>query len=110
MISIYFSRNMRIKEKLLISIVLLSLGTVAQKVSSVYKSEQLLKRLSSPDTIYVVNFWATWCKPCVEELPVFNQLLTNTTGQPIKILLVNLDFKEKLSKVNTFLKKNKIHT
>jgi thiol-disulfide isomerase/thioredoxin len=49
------------------------------------------------DTTYVVNFWATWCKPCVEELPFFEKLITETanpTGaaNPIKVLLVSMDF------------------
>ncbi len=49
------------------------------------------------DTTYVVNFWATWCKPCVEELPFFEKLITETAnptaaGNPIKVLLVSMDF------------------
>lgn len=45
------------------------------------------------DTTYVINFWATWCKPCVEELPYFEQLAAETAGRPVKILMVSLDFK-----------------
>jgi len=51
----------------------------------------------SNDTTYVINFWATWCKPCVEEFPLFEQLISataNPTGEsnPIKVLLVSMDF------------------
>lgn len=45
------------------------------------------------DTTYVVNFWATWCKPCVEELPYFEQLAGDIQDKPVKILMVSLDFK-----------------
>lgn len=45
------------------------------------------------DTTYVVNFWATWCKPCIKELPYFDSLETKYAGKKIKVLLVSLDFK-----------------
>ena len=44
------------------------------------------------DTTYVVNFWATWCKPCVEELPYFEELTQAYKGQKVKVILVSLDF------------------
>lgn len=43
------------------------------------------------DTTYVVNFWATWCKPCIEELPNFEKLHANFKNQKVKVLLVSLD-------------------
>jgi thiol-disulfide isomerase/thioredoxin len=83
--------------------------SAAQSVSGVYKISDLLQRISTPDTAYVVNFWATWCKPCIQELPAFDSLYTSTRNRPVKIILVSLDFKEDLDKkVNPFLKKNKI--
>ena len=45
------------------------------------------------DTTYVVNFWATWCEPCVAEMPYFEQLLSNYQSEPIKVILVNLDMR-----------------
>lgn len=58
------------------------------------------------DTIYVVNFWATWCKPCIEELPAFDKYERSTEGQAIKVLLVSLDDPEELSDVvEPFLKR-----
>jgi thiol-disulfide isomerase/thioredoxin len=44
------------------------------------------------DTTYVVNFWATWCKPCVKELPYFELLNQNYSNQKVKVLLISLDF------------------
>ncbi len=51
----------------------------------------------SNDTTYVVNFWATWCQPCVQELPFFEKLITATAApewadKPVKVLLVSMDF------------------
>lgn len=44
------------------------------------------------DTTYVINFWATWCKPCVEELPAFEALNKNFKKEKVKVILVSLDF------------------
>jgi len=53
-----------------------------------------MKRASGKDTLYILNFWATWCAPCVKELPIFNNLYTKYAGKPVKIILVSFDFKE----------------
>ncbi len=64
---------------------------------------------SGGDTVYVVNFWATWCAPCVAELPYFERLKTEHPGQPLKVVLVSLDFESKLkTDVIPFVKKNKL--
>lgn len=45
--------------------------------------------------LHVFNFWATWCKPCVEELPYFEEL--NQKYDEVEVTLVSLDFPNKLS-------------
>ncbi len=65
--------------------------------------EQLQARViqQNNDTLYVVNFWATWCKPCVAELPYFETAAAQFKTQKVKVLLVSLDFirdKQKLDK------------
>ncbi len=56
--------------------------------------EQLQEKVIRPanDTLYVVNFWATWCKPCVAELPYFEEAGEKYKSEKIKVLLVSLDF------------------
>lgn len=47
------------------------------------------------DTLYVINFWATWCRPCVEELPYFERLNDSLTKHSAKLILVSLDSRKK---------------
>lgn len=44
------------------------------------------------DKVRVVNFWATWCKPCIEELPYFEQLYAEQKDNGVEVILVSLDF------------------
>ena len=97
---------MIIRNVLLISFLFLSFLGKAQSVSRVYRIDELVHRIKNSDTTYVINFWATWCKPCVAELPSFDSLSKISN---VKILLVSLDFKDDLEKkVNPFLKSHNI--
>ena len=61
------------------------------------------------DTTFVVNFWATWCGPCVKELPYFEVLEKANSRDAFKVLLVSLDFVNQLdSKVVPFVEKKKL--
>lgn len=40
---------------------------------------------------YVINFWATWCKPCVAELPYFERIYAEQKGSGVEVILVNID-------------------
>lgn len=61
------------------------------------------------DTTYVVNFWATWCVPCVEELPNFEKLNEAYKNKKVKVLLVSIDFpKMAETKLLPFIKENNL--
>lgn len=47
---------------------------------------------SISDTTYVINFWATWCAPCVKEIPYFEELHRAQGDIPPRVHLVSLDF------------------
>jgi thiol-disulfide isomerase/thioredoxin len=58
---------------------------------------------------YVINFWATWCAPCVKELPAFEKLFTNYRNKNVEVILVSLDFPDQIeSKLIPFIKKNSL--
>lgn len=61
------------------------------------------------DTLYVINFWATWCKPCVKELPYFEKLNEEYRNEKVKVILVSLDFPDRLeSLIMPFVMENNI--
>ncbi|MBK1896440.1 TlpA family protein disulfide reductase [Chryseobacterium paridis] len=43
------------------------------------------------DTLYVTNFFATWCGPCMKEIPHFKKKMEELKGKPVKFTFVNLD-------------------
>ena len=63
----------------------------------------------SVDKTYVINFWATWCAPCVKELPYFEEVNKEFKDKNTEVILVSLDFPSQIeSKLKPYLKKNKI--
>lgn len=63
------------------------------------------------DTIYVMNFWATWCAPCIKEIQYFEQLSQKYRDKNLKVLMVSLDFPDQLqtSLIPFIKKKNMIN-
>ena len=94
----------------IVFLILFSNGITAQKITIFDKYAELEKTvLSDENTIYVVNFWATWCAPCVKELPYFKKL--NTENKRVKVVLVSLDFKSQYeAKLLPFLIKKSINS
>ncbi len=43
------------------------------------------------DSVYVINFWATWCRPCIAELPYLQAVAGRYRAQKLQLLLVSLD-------------------
>ena len=102
---------MRILWSLLV-LVFACLSAWGQSDVPILDFEALAPRLErQSDTVYVINFWATWCKPCVEELPYFEQAQRDYKHAPVKILLVSLDFKHQLkSKLIPFLANHQVES
>src|SRR5690606_11206983 len=63
------------------------------------------------DSIYVINLLDTWCKPCIKELPAFEKFASDYFDKTVKLLLVSLDFPDKLeSQVIPFITENKLQS
>ena len=75
------------------------------------KITDLEKIIAESKTPLIINFWATFCKPCMEEIPHFQKLGKKYEKKGVKLLLVSLDMKDDFpEKVKAFIKKRKIST
>ena len=59
-----------------------------------WKLADLEKIIKTSDKPVILNFWATWCKPCIEELPYFQELAGKYEKAGVQLVLVSLDMKE----------------
>lgn len=61
------------------------------------------------DTLRIINFWATWCKPCVKELPAFTRIAHEFSGKKVKVIFVSLDFPRQMErKLIPFVEERKL--
>lgn len=95
---------------LLLALLLFSSGFIFAQKITVVDFDQLQPRLSiENDTTYIVNFWATWCLPCVKEMPAFQQLHDEYSNERVGVLLVSLDFVKHIdSRLIPFIEKHKL--
>ncbi|MDQ3049507.1 MAG: TlpA family protein disulfide reductase [Bacteroidota bacterium] len=101
--------QLKILCKLVLLFIIASTSSSAQ-TSRIIKWPELESLLNvNSDTTYVINFWATWCKPCIKELPYFDNLASTFAGKKIKVVLVSLDFKRQYETVlKPYLVKNNV--
>ncbi len=74
------------------------------------KSDQITAwKNDSSDTVYVLNFWATWCAPCVAELPDFEKLNKEYADKGVRVVLISTDFRRDVDKrLKPFVKRKKL--
>jgi thiol-disulfide isomerase/thioredoxin len=94
---------------LLLLFFLVSGDGIAQSVR-VIKFDELQQIFNTKsDRIQVINFWATWCAPCIKELPLLEKL-NSANHFNVKITLINLDYADKVEKVNEFVARKNIRS
>lgn len=84
--------------------------TVTSSNVAIVDTRELMSLIhTNDDTIRLFNFWATWCKPCVRELPYFEELSQSKSKEKFRLYLVSLDFRKDYKKrLIPFLNKKKI--
>ena len=102
---------MKVKSLLTMLILFSFENTLGQNVE-VIRFAQLQEIINDRDApVKVINFWATWCKPCIEELPYFEKIHNTHEGDDIEVVLVSLDFVEDLNtKVKAFVEKKQLQS
>ena len=80
----------------------------SQQIKKV-KIADVLRMSDTSSVPVVINFFATWCKPCVQELPWFEKTVPNYKGKEVKLILVSLDYADDYPKnIASFARKNNI--
>jgi thiol-disulfide isomerase/thioredoxin len=83
-------------------------SATAQEIKK-WKLQDLEAAIKNADKPTIFNFWATFCKPCIEELPYFQEAAKKFNSAGVQLILVSLDLpKAYPTKISAFAKKNKI--
>lgn len=87
------------------------IGSAQSQQIPKWKITDVEKYMGTKDEVLVINFWATFCKPCVAEIPSFIKITNQYKSQNVKLLLVSLDLPSFYpGKIASFAKKNKFNT
>jgi thiol-disulfide isomerase/thioredoxin len=96
------------KVLILVITVCITATAKAQEVKMV-KITDVEKIIAESKQPTIINFWATWCIPCIEEIPYFLEEVAKNKKDSVSILFVSLDFKESFpAGIISFIKKKKI--
>jgi len=117
------SKNSLALRFFIFGVLLVSLGVVAiplldQSKESEFSSE-LLRPISaegllaeidkSSASIKLLNVWATWCGPCIEEFPSLLKLREQYQSRGLELILVSADMPEDVDKIESFLRDQKVN-
>ena len=84
-------------------VILLFIGAsnvlIGQKLK-VLRFDQLEQLIEKPtDSLLIFNFFATWCKPCMQEIPDFLKLQKEVSNKPIQFYFISLDMEKDSNKI-----------
>jgi thiol-disulfide isomerase/thioredoxin len=86
-----------------------ALQAQGQSETSIIKLEDLHQIIEEPSTkIKVINFWATWCAPCIKELPQFEALNRKRDDVMVILISLDLDLDPDPEKVYKFIERKKL--
>lgn len=96
------------RQILLVIMLLTNISLYGQEVKVIkYQDlEQLINEES--EKIKIINFWATWCAPCVKELPQFEAIQKKYGNKDTEVILVSFDFVEQIEKTKAFAKRKEL--
>src|SRR5688572_23896474 len=90
---------------------LLATGYASAQKAEIIKLDRLQKIIETKsDKIQVINFWATWCAPCVKELPLFEKINASEAGVKVTLVSLDLDLDPNPEKVFKFVSRKKLQS
>ena len=98
-------------KQILASIILIFLcqnSLVAQNARTIKVSELEAILNAKTDKIQVINFWATWCAPCVKEMPIFEKANNEITEAKVTLISLDLNLDPAPEKVYRFIERKKL--
>ncbi|MDQ6758160.1 MAG: TlpA family protein disulfide reductase [Bacteroidota bacterium] len=99
---------MKFLKELLLIILFFGIFSAKSQTISSWKVTKLQDYISKSDSVLVINFWATFCKPCIEEIPYYQTIINKYKDQKVKLLLVSMDLKSEYpDKIKSFAIKSK---
>lgn len=108
---IFFAQMKKPHSALLTTLLLLvALSSYAQKAPLV-KLTELQKMIQSPsEQVKVINFWATWCAPCIKELPLLEKLHQERADVAVTLVSMDMDLDPDPEKVYRFIDRKKLQS
>jgi len=96
------------KTFIIITLLCCAIGLNAQEIKAI-KVTELAKAIRESKTPLVINFWATFCVPCIQEMPYFQEMTKKYESKNVALMFVSLDLREAYpTKVNAMANKLKL--
>ncbi|HQQ81920.1 MAG TPA: TlpA disulfide reductase family protein [Cyclobacteriaceae bacterium] len=89
-------------------LIVLSVSSLAQEARLIHLSQFQEDIRSEKGKIQVINFWATWCAPCLKELPLFEKLKADRPDIRIRLVSMDMDLDPNPDKVRRFVARKKL--
>lgn len=100
-----------IKACLILLIFVFNSATLFGQQASIIKLSQLQSLIEEKtDQIKVINFWATWCAPCVKELPLFESLNRSRKDVTVTLVSMDIDLDPNPEKIYKFIDRKKVQS
>ena len=78
-----------------------------EKINFKNIDNEIINLNSFDNSLVIINFWATWCAPCAEEMPSLDRLQTNPVFNNLEVVPINIG-RDSIEKSKNFYKKLKI--
>ena len=98
------------RKLLICCLVTVAIGAQGQEAEMI-KLDQLKNLIESKsEHIKVINFWATWCAPCIKEIPLFEKLGQERSDVKVTLVSMDLDLDPDAEKVHKFVARKKLQS